>query len=140
LLKWAPLTLHDGPASVASAFRLDELASLASAAGAIEIVARRHRPWFPVSVTMPADAPEIQSASTAFNKISISPASKMIEAEQTTDLLATRNIPSTVDELHLQISLGTRNSAAPLLVLQVEPAGLTAPMDKMPCRKPNQTT
>jgi 2-polyprenyl-3-methyl-5-hydroxy-6-metoxy-1,4-benzoquinol methylase len=54
LLKWSPLTLHDGPVSVASAFKLDELVSLARAAGASEIVARRHRPWFRVSVTIPA--------------------------------------------------------------------------------------
>ena len=62
LLKWSPLTLHDGPVSVASAFRLDELVSLARAAGASEIAARRHRPWFRVSVTIPANAPEIPSA------------------------------------------------------------------------------
>jgi hypothetical protein len=42
----APLTLHDGPASVASAFRLDELVSLAHAAGAREMVASGIDPGF----------------------------------------------------------------------------------------------
>ena len=35
---WGPLTLHDGPASVAAAFRLEELISLIRAAGASEPV------------------------------------------------------------------------------------------------------
>jgi 2-polyprenyl-3-methyl-5-hydroxy-6-metoxy-1,4-benzoquinol methylase len=82
LLKWSPLTLHDGPVSVASAFRLDELASFARAAGASEIVARRHRPWFRVSVTIPTNAPEIHSASAAFIRTSISPVKKMIDTER----------------------------------------------------------
>jgi SAM-dependent methyltransferase len=56
VLRWSPLTIHDGPASVAAAFRLDELISLAEAAGAGAVVGRRHRPWFRVSVTIPAMA------------------------------------------------------------------------------------
>jgi hypothetical protein len=51
---WSPLTLHDGPVSVASAFRLEELVSLARAAGSNAVVARKHRPWFRVSVVVPA--------------------------------------------------------------------------------------
>jgi SAM-dependent methyltransferase len=57
LLRWSPLTLHDSAVSVAAAFRLDELVALARAAGAREVVARRHRPWFRVSVAIPAKAP-----------------------------------------------------------------------------------
>jgi SAM-dependent methyltransferase len=54
---WGPLTLHDGPASVAAAFRVEELVSLARAAGADIAIGRRHRPWFRVSVVVPADSP-----------------------------------------------------------------------------------
>jgi SAM-dependent methyltransferase len=55
---WSPLTLHDGPVSVAAAFRLEELLSLAAAAGATAVVGRKHRPWFRLSVIVPAHAPE----------------------------------------------------------------------------------
>ena len=54
ILGWGPLTLHDGPVSVAAAFRLEELVSLAGAAGANAVVGRKHRPWFRVSVVVPA--------------------------------------------------------------------------------------
>jgi hypothetical protein len=64
LLKWSELTVHDGTVSVASAFRLEELVSLACDAGASEIAARQHRPWFRISVTIPANAPEIHSAAS----------------------------------------------------------------------------
>jgi SAM-dependent methyltransferase len=55
---WSPLTLHDGPASVAAAFRLEELVSLAYAAGSNTVVGRKHRPWFRVSLVIPAGPPE----------------------------------------------------------------------------------
>lgn len=53
---WSPLTLHDGPVSVAAAFRLEELVSLATVAGADAVVGRKHRPWFRISVVVPAHA------------------------------------------------------------------------------------
>jgi 2-polyprenyl-3-methyl-5-hydroxy-6-metoxy-1,4-benzoquinol methylase len=56
---WSPLTLHDGPVSVAAAFRLEELASLACAAGSNAVVGRKHRPWFRVSVVVPAGPAEL---------------------------------------------------------------------------------
>jgi SAM-dependent methyltransferase len=78
LLKWSPLTLHDGPVSVASAFRLDELASLAHAAGANQIVARRHRPWFRVSVTIPANTSEIHPAGSPHEERPRQTATKLV--------------------------------------------------------------
>ena len=56
---WSPLTLHDGPVSVAAAFRLEELVSLACAAGSNAVVGRKHRPWFRVSVVVPAGPAEL---------------------------------------------------------------------------------
>jgi SAM-dependent methyltransferase len=56
---WSPLTLHDGPVSVAAAFRLEELVSLARAAGANTVAGRKHRPWFRVSVVVPAGSAEM---------------------------------------------------------------------------------
>jgi 2-polyprenyl-3-methyl-5-hydroxy-6-metoxy-1,4-benzoquinol methylase len=56
---WSPLTVHDGPVSVAAAFRLEELVSLARAAGSKAVVGRKHRPWFRVSVVVPAGPPEL---------------------------------------------------------------------------------
>src|SRR5260370_8561909 len=56
---WSPLTLHDGPVSVASAFRLEELVSLARAAGSNAVVGRKHRPWFRLSVVVPAGPAEV---------------------------------------------------------------------------------
>ena len=55
---WSPLTLHDGPVSVAAAFRLEELVSLAYASGSNTATGRKHRPWFRVSVIIPANSPE----------------------------------------------------------------------------------
>ncbi len=65
ILRWSPMTLHDGPVSVASAFRLDELVSLARAAGASEVGARQHRPWFRISVTIATNAAGIHAADSA---------------------------------------------------------------------------
>jgi hypothetical protein len=68
ILGWGPLTVHDGPVSVAAAFRLEELVSLAQAAGAEVAIGRRHRPWFRVSVVVPAgstDSADRQMASAA---------------------------------------------------------------------------
>lgn len=58
ILGWGPLTIHDGPISVAAAFRLEELVSLTRAAGSNVAIGRRHRPWFRVSVVVPACSPE----------------------------------------------------------------------------------
>jgi 2-polyprenyl-3-methyl-5-hydroxy-6-metoxy-1,4-benzoquinol methylase len=58
IFRWGPLTVHDGPISVAAAFRLEELVSLAHRAGANVLVGRRHWPWFRVSVIVPACSPE----------------------------------------------------------------------------------
>jgi 2-polyprenyl-3-methyl-5-hydroxy-6-metoxy-1,4-benzoquinol methylase len=54
VFKWSTLTLHDGPISVAAGFRTEELAFLTRAAGANGAVVRRHRPWFRLSVVVPA--------------------------------------------------------------------------------------
>jgi SAM-dependent methyltransferase len=62
---WCPLTVHDGPISVAAAFRVEELASLANAAGASVLTARRHWPWFRMSVVVPSRAPQIARISGA---------------------------------------------------------------------------
>jgi 2-polyprenyl-3-methyl-5-hydroxy-6-metoxy-1,4-benzoquinol methylase len=58
ILGWGPLTVHDGPASVAAAFRLEELVALTQAAGAGIAIGRRHRPWFRVSVVVPSGMAE----------------------------------------------------------------------------------
>ena len=58
VLGWGPLTVHDGPISVAAAFRLEELVSLTRAAGSSVAIGRRHRPWFRLSVVVPACTPE----------------------------------------------------------------------------------
>ena len=62
---WSPLTVHDGPMSVAAAFRVEELASLANAAGATVLAARRHWPWFRVSVVIPSGVRQIARISAA---------------------------------------------------------------------------
>jgi SAM-dependent methyltransferase len=58
ILGWGPLTVHDGPISVAAAFRLEELVSLTRAAGSHVAIGRRHRPWFRLSVVVPACSPD----------------------------------------------------------------------------------
>lgn len=54
LFRWDEITLHDGPISVASGFRAAELDTLAWAAGALRPLIRRHRPWFRISMVLPA--------------------------------------------------------------------------------------
>ena len=58
ILGWGPMTVHDGSVSVAAAFRLEELVSLARAAGAGVAIGQRHRPWFRVSVVVPTGSPD----------------------------------------------------------------------------------
>jgi SAM-dependent methyltransferase len=58
VFRWGPLTVHDGPISVAAAFRLEELVSLTRAAGCNVAIGQRHWPWFRVSVVAPARMPE----------------------------------------------------------------------------------
>jgi 2-polyprenyl-3-methyl-5-hydroxy-6-metoxy-1,4-benzoquinol methylase len=50
LFRWDPITLHDGPISVAAAFRADELRELAVAAGLRDVEVRTHRPAFRLSL------------------------------------------------------------------------------------------
>jgi ubiquinone/menaquinone biosynthesis C-methylase UbiE len=50
LFHWNRITLHDAPASVEAAFKKDELAALARAAGFESIDIRRHRPWARLSL------------------------------------------------------------------------------------------
>jgi len=45
LFGWHPITLHDGPASVAAGFKRQELEALANAAGLNERRVAVHRPW-----------------------------------------------------------------------------------------------
>jgi 2-polyprenyl-3-methyl-5-hydroxy-6-metoxy-1,4-benzoquinol methylase len=52
LFGWSPLTVHDGPVSVAAAFRPAELAALVRAAGADSTLVHRHRPWFRISAVV----------------------------------------------------------------------------------------
>jgi SAM-dependent methyltransferase len=54
LFAWSPLTVHDGPVSVAAGFRPNELARLARAAGVTDVAVRRHWPWFRISVVFPS--------------------------------------------------------------------------------------
>jgi SAM-dependent methyltransferase len=53
-LGWSALTVHDGPISVAAGFRPEELAHLAQVATANPVRPRRHRPWFRISMVVPA--------------------------------------------------------------------------------------
>jgi ubiquinone/menaquinone biosynthesis C-methylase UbiE len=50
LFHWDAITLHDGPISVAAAFRPEELRRLAERAGARRIEVRRHRPAFRIAM------------------------------------------------------------------------------------------
>jgi len=50
LFGWDPITLHDGPVSVAAGFRAGELARLAREAGFTRVRERVHRPSFRVSL------------------------------------------------------------------------------------------
>lgn len=49
VLGWHPLTLHDGPVSVAAAFQPEELRTLFERAGMQSVRIRKHRPWFRIS-------------------------------------------------------------------------------------------
>jgi len=51
LFQWHPITLHDGPISVAAAFKAPELRELAAAAGLRNIDVSVHRPAFRVCLT-----------------------------------------------------------------------------------------
>jgi 2-polyprenyl-3-methyl-5-hydroxy-6-metoxy-1,4-benzoquinol methylase len=51
LFRWHPITLHDGPISVAAAFKARELRDLATAAGLRKIHITRHRPAFRLCLT-----------------------------------------------------------------------------------------
>jgi len=85
---WSSLTLHDGPISVAAAFRLEELVSLAGTAAASAVIGRKHWPWFRISVVVPAHAPEYSrqeiagvegdSTSLTIGVVSVSP-TKVLE-------------------------------------------------------------
>ena len=55
---WSALTVHDGPVSVAAAFRPAELAALIRAAGADSTIVQRHRPWFRISAVVWARSAE----------------------------------------------------------------------------------
>jgi ubiquinone/menaquinone biosynthesis C-methylase UbiE len=55
LLRWSPMTVHDGVISVAAAFRPQEIRALAQAAGGAAVQVRRHLPWFRLSAVIPAD-------------------------------------------------------------------------------------
>lgn len=57
LFGWDPITLHDGPISVAAAFKPLELESLAKRAGLRSATVRAHRPAFRLSlIAKPQDA------------------------------------------------------------------------------------
>ena len=45
LFGWSDISMHDGPASVASGFKKEELAALAAQAGLTNAIVRAHRPW-----------------------------------------------------------------------------------------------
>jgi SAM-dependent methyltransferase len=50
LFRWDPITLHDGPVSVAAAFRPGELRRLAEAAGGAVMCERAYRPAFRIAM------------------------------------------------------------------------------------------
>ncbi len=55
LLRWSPMTVHDGVISVAAAFRPAEIGDLVRAAGGAAPRVRRHLPWFRLSAIIPAE-------------------------------------------------------------------------------------
>jgi 2-polyprenyl-3-methyl-5-hydroxy-6-metoxy-1,4-benzoquinol methylase len=55
LLRWSPMTVHDGVISVGAAFRPEEIRALARAAGAASAEVRTHWPWFRLSAIIPAE-------------------------------------------------------------------------------------
>jgi 2-polyprenyl-3-methyl-5-hydroxy-6-metoxy-1,4-benzoquinol methylase len=67
LFGWHPITLHDGPISVAAAFRAGELHSLAAQAGLREIDVRVYRPAFRVCLV--ASPPDDIVASWSFQEL-----------------------------------------------------------------------
>lgn len=50
LLRWRPLTVHDGTRSVAAGFRTEEMLRLGERAGLDRVCVRRHLPWFRISL------------------------------------------------------------------------------------------
>lgn len=50
VLRWHPITVHDGIRSVEAAFTADELAALAGRAGLRDVAVRRYLPWFRLSL------------------------------------------------------------------------------------------
>ena len=54
LFRWSELTVHDGCASVEAAFQRSELESLVQSLMPTKVVARRHRPWFRLSMVIAA--------------------------------------------------------------------------------------
>lgn len=53
-LRWSELTVHDGCASVESAFSRSELESVALALSPAKVTIHRHRPWFRLSIVLTA--------------------------------------------------------------------------------------
>jgi len=51
-LRWSELSVHDGCASVEAAFRCSELESLAQTLAGINVVVKRHRLWFRLSMVL----------------------------------------------------------------------------------------
>ncbi|MEZ5351500.1 MAG: methyltransferase domain-containing protein [Bryobacteraceae bacterium] len=54
VLRWHPVTLHDGPVSVRASFRRPDLVRLAARAGLADPRIRRHRPWSRLSLVAAA--------------------------------------------------------------------------------------
>ena len=55
LLRWSPMTVHDGVISVGAAFRPAEILALVRASGGPPVRVRRHLPWFRLSAVIPAE-------------------------------------------------------------------------------------
>ena len=58
IFKWHEVTLHDGPVSVAAAFRPKDLRALAVAAGLKYVRVKSHWPWFRLSLMARREANE----------------------------------------------------------------------------------